>query len=188
METRKPQIGHAVVVALLALALICLAASPALAARTTHPKADHAAQRGKHLDPRPHRRRPHTQRSIYWGAWIGDQLTGEEPPWDMTAVTQFQQRSARASPWSSSPPRSPTAPLLPAPSTASPAPGWRRSATTARSPSSAGARQSIAVRDITQPDFQLADVIAGTYDSYIREFAEAAATGATPSSSASTGR
>src|SRR5438132_7968392 len=30
------------------------------------------------------------QRPLYWGAWIGDQLTGEEPPWDMSAVSQFQ--------------------------------------------------------------------------------------------------
>ena len=43
--------------------------------------------------------------------------------------------------------------------------------------------------DLNQPDFQLADVIAGGYDSYIRKFAEAAAaTGGTRSSSASTGR
>ena len=39
-----------------------------------------------------------------------------------------------------------------------------------------------------EPNFQLSDVIAGTYDSYIREWATAAKTGATPSSSASTGR
>jgi hypothetical protein len=30
------------------------------------------------------------QRPLYWGAWIGDQFTGEEPPWDMSAVSQFE--------------------------------------------------------------------------------------------------
>jgi hypothetical protein len=31
-------------------------------------------------------------RSLYWGAWIGRQLTGEEAPWDMDAATQFEER------------------------------------------------------------------------------------------------
>ena len=29
-------------------------------------------------------------RALYWGAWIGDQFTGEEPPWDMSAVSRFE--------------------------------------------------------------------------------------------------
>ncbi len=29
-------------------------------------------------------------RAMYWGAWIGKQLTGEEPPWDMSAVSHFE--------------------------------------------------------------------------------------------------
>jgi hypothetical protein len=29
-------------------------------------------------------------RPMYWGAWIGDQLTGGQPPWDMSGVTQFE--------------------------------------------------------------------------------------------------
>ena len=29
--------------------------------------------------------------SIYWGAQIGKQITGESAPWDMNAVTKFQQ-------------------------------------------------------------------------------------------------
>ena len=28
-------------------------------------------------------------RSMYWGAWIGSQLTGAQPPWDMNAVSAF---------------------------------------------------------------------------------------------------
>jgi hypothetical protein len=28
-------------------------------------------------------------RSLLWGAWIGTQLTGTQPPWDMNAVTSF---------------------------------------------------------------------------------------------------
>src|SRR4051794_36953638 len=29
-------------------------------------------------------------RPMYWGAWIGDQLTGEQAPWDMSAVSRFE--------------------------------------------------------------------------------------------------
>ena len=28
--------------------------------------------------------------SIYWGAWIGKQLTGDQPPWDMSAADQVR--------------------------------------------------------------------------------------------------
>ena len=27
---------------------------------------------------------------LYWGAWIGNQLTGTQPPWDMSAVSHFE--------------------------------------------------------------------------------------------------
>jgi hypothetical protein len=43
---------------------------------------------------------------MYWGAWIGDQLTGSAPPWDWTAVTSFENMTGKAvsllhfaSPW-----------------------------------------------------------------------------------------
>src|SRR3954453_9054559 len=29
-------------------------------------------------------------RRVYWGAWIGSQLTGTQPPWDMHAVAKFE--------------------------------------------------------------------------------------------------
>lgn len=29
-----------------------------------------------------------------WGAWIGDQFTGKQPPWDWTAATRFEARNA----------------------------------------------------------------------------------------------
>ena len=33
--------------------------------------------------------------SIYWGAWIGSQLTGTEAPWDMNAVTALEQKAGK---------------------------------------------------------------------------------------------
>jgi hypothetical protein len=34
-------------------------------------------------------------RSLYWGAWIGPQLTGEEAPWDMEAAEQLEAKVGR---------------------------------------------------------------------------------------------
>lgn len=34
-------------------------------------------------------------RSMLWGAWIGDQITGEEAPWDMRALDRFQSKLGR---------------------------------------------------------------------------------------------
>jgi hypothetical protein len=50
--------------AALLVALLCLALVPAAASSK----------------PRP----------LYWGAWVGNQLTGEEPPWDMSAISRFE--------------------------------------------------------------------------------------------------
>src|SRR5215471_9895085 len=33
---------------------------------------------------------PSGSRPIYWGAWIGSQLTGSQAPWDMNAVSAFE--------------------------------------------------------------------------------------------------
>src|SRR3954451_6933871 len=110
---------------------------------------------------------------VYWGAQIGDQLTGTQAPWDMNAVTKFEAMAGKpvsmihfASPFAncSSSPCSfygwPTTPMnnirqhgaIPFFSWSSQSIPWAAS----------------------EPDFQLSDVISGTYDSYIRSFASAA--------------
>jgi hypothetical protein len=35
---------------------------------------------------------PQASQSVYWGAWIGPQLTGTEAPWDMSAVSMMEQK------------------------------------------------------------------------------------------------
>jgi hypothetical protein len=123
-----------------------------------------------------HRRHP-AARPTYWGAWIGDQLTGEEPPWDMSAVSQFEDLVGKG--LSLIALGSPFADCNASPCTffefptaqmekihqygAIPFFNWASQAT---SSDPGGATM--------MPAFQLSDVIAGTYDSYIREFAEAA--------------
>jgi hypothetical protein len=110
---------------------------------------------------------------IYWGATIGSQLTGTQAPWDMSAVTKFEEMTHKSvsmvqfyqpfancssSPCSFYPfPKGPmelirnhgSIPVL----------SWASQST----PSS-----------VNEPNFQLADVTAGKYDAFIRTFAEAA--------------
>jgi beta-mannanase len=111
--------------------------------------------------------------SLYWGAWIGSQLTGSEAPWDMSAVSQFEAQTGKpvslihfAAPFadcSHSPCTNysfPTKPMQTIREHGSiPFFSWSSQST----PSS-----------LNEPDYQLSDVIAGTYDSYIRSFAEEA--------------
>jgi hypothetical protein len=61
------------------LAAVCLLLLPvAPAAATSRPRA---------VPPKP----------VYWGAWIGDQLTGTAAPWDMGAVRSFERMVGKRS-------------------------------------------------------------------------------------------
>ncbi len=111
--------------------------------------------------------------SLYWGAWIGDQLTGTEAPWDMSAVNKFEQSMGKslsllhfATPF--------------ADCSQSPCSFYEFPAENMESVRRHGAipfldwSSQSTPSSLDEPDFQLADVISGTYDSYIREFAEEA--------------
>jgi hypothetical protein len=168
MEVRMRNRRHtsALVSACLALALTLLFIVPAAATAAGSHKSTH------------HRKAAAKQPPLYWGAWIGDQLTGEEPPWDMSAVSQFQgvvggkglSLIALGSPFAdcSSPPcnffKFPTEAMNNVHNYgAIPFFNWASQAT---SSDPGGATE--------MPDFQLSDVLSGKYDPYIREFAEAA--------------
>jgi hypothetical protein len=108
---------------------------------------------------------------LYWGATIGDQLTGDQAPWDMSAVSKFESITGKGlslvnffSPFANcsgskcSFYKFPTEPMEDIRQHGSiPVFSW--------------SSQSIP-SSLNEPDFQLSDVIAGNYDSYIREFAE----------------
>jgi hypothetical protein len=111
--------------------------------------------------------------SIYWGAWIGTQLTGTEAPWDMDAVEKFEQMAGKkaslvhfASPFSNCYSDCyfydfPTEPMESVREHGSiPFFSW--------------SSQSIPSQT-SEPDYQLADVAGGAYDGYIRDFARDAA-------------
>jgi hypothetical protein len=106
---------------------------------------------------------------IYWGATIGTQLTGNQPPWDMSAVSKFEEAAHKKvsmvnffQPFANCNPGCsfysfPSGPLENIRMHGSiPVLSW--------------SSQSIPSSK-NEPDFQLSDVIAGRYDSYIREFA-----------------
>jgi len=118
---------------------------------------------------RVHRKvKPHP---LYWGAWIGEQLTGTDAPWDMNAVSIFEQVVGKgmsliefSSPFldCSRRPcryfRFPEEPMNDIRAHGSiPVFSWGAEA-------SAGG-------GAYQPDFQLADIIAGAYDPYVAQFA-----------------
>jgi hypothetical protein len=113
--------------------------------------------------------------SIYWGAWIGNQLTGTQAPWDMSAVTKLEAMAGKK---------------LSVLNFSSPFANCRTSGgacsyynfpvnemNSIRShgsiPFFSWASQSIP-SSVSEPNFQLSDVIAGTYDSYIEKWATAA--------------
>jgi mannan endo-1,4-beta-mannosidase len=130
------------------------------------------ARRRRPSCPRPAEGRSAPQ-PLYWGATIGSHLTGSQAPWDMTAVTKFEEDAKKSvslvqffQPFANcaSSPCSfysfPTAPLEDIREHgAIPVLSW--------------SSQSIP-STTEEPDFQLSDVIAGNYDEYIRGFAESA--------------
>jgi hypothetical protein len=111
--------------------------------------------------------------TLYWGAWIGDQLTGTEAPWDMGAVSKFEQSVGKqlslvhfAAPF--------------ADCSVSPCSFYKFPAESMEDVRSHGAipffswSSQSTPSNVNEPDFQLSDVISGRYDEYIRSFAEAA--------------
>jgi hypothetical protein len=117
-------------------------------------------------------------RPLYWGAWIGSQITGEEPPWDMSAVTGLESKLHKSlsvlefsSPLAecTDPDNSSTCDFSPFPTNAMqsvreygaiPFLSWSSAATP---------------EDVEEPEFQLSDLLSHRYDSQIRAFAEEAA-------------
>ncbi|HEY2056133.1 MAG TPA: glycosyl hydrolase [Solirubrobacterales bacterium] len=107
---------------------------------------------------------------VYWGATIGEQLTGTQAPWDMSAVSSFEATTHHSlslvqffQPFSSCSGGScsfysfPTTPLE----------NIRRHGAI---PVLSWSSQSIP-SSVEEPEYQLSDLISGRYDSYIREFA-----------------
>ncbi len=112
---------------------------------------------------------------LYWGAWIGSQFTGLDPPWDMSAVSKFQQlaggKGLSLIEFSSAFEDCLTGPCTPFLFPTSAFNAVRRY----------GAIPIFSWGSNAQPiapyasQFSLKNIIAGQFDSYIRTWAEAAA-------------
>jgi hypothetical protein len=167
MHHRMARVWIAAVVGGLALTLwASVASGPPAAGGASPPPAALKLRDGSSSSSKT--QRPPSK--VYWGAWIGDQFTGDIPPWDMSAVSRFQQIVGKplsliefSVPFAdcSSQPCSffdfPTAPIQNVRNYgAIPVLSWSSAST----PGS-----------VNQPDYQLSDLISGRHDAYIRSFA-----------------
>jgi hypothetical protein len=117
--------------------------------------------------------RPPRAGSIYWGAAIGDQLTGDEAPWDMRAAAKLEGMLGKSmslihfmAPFSHCSSSGCSHYRFPA-----------KEMQTIRKhgaiPFFSWSSQSIPSR-LHEPDFELSDVIGGRYDNFIRHWAKEA--------------
>jgi hypothetical protein len=149
--------------AIVALVFVAILAAPAQAAP---PDSTPASPKLAKLPAGP------AGSGLYWGAWIGNQLTGEGAPWDMSAASAFEGIVGKrpsllefSGPFSTCDPdcvpyRFPTNEMNAVRGYgAIPIFSWG-------SQSNPGS--------LEQPGYQLSDVASGAFDSYIREFAESA--------------
>ena len=124
---------------------------------------------------------------MYWGAWIGSHITGTEAPWDIGAIDEFEQHVGKGVSLVNF--STPFANCYSTPCTPYnfPTGEFNDDPQPRRDPVlQLGDRR--AARHGDQPDYQLADVIAGRHDSYITAGRPPRRTGAIRSSCASTGR
>jgi mannan endo-1,4-beta-mannosidase len=173
MRTKNGKIQISIAAAVVALAAIVPLAQGAPAAG--HPgHARHGKAKHKHGKAKA-KKATVPQRGTYWGAWIGSQLTGNQPPWDMSSVNAFSGLTGK----------NPSLLEFAAPfadCSASPCSFYKFPSYEMQTIRDYGAipffswgSQSTPVPDdLGEPAFQLADIANGTYDSYIREFAEGA--------------
>jgi hypothetical protein len=113
--------------------------------------------------------------SIYWGAWIGNQLTGTEAPWDMNAAASLEQKAGKklsivnfSAPFANCGGSSCSYYNFPAGE-------FNNIRSHGSIPFYSWGSQSIPVpSNLSEPNFQLSDVIEGRHDTYIRAFATAA--------------
>ena len=191
-SARLPLVIRSVAIAAVVAAL-CALSVPADASRPGHHQGDragtavrakkgakHRAGRCRKRGRRHARARARARRcrkgppsSLYWGASIGEQLTGTQAPWDMNAVTSFESMAGKQlslihffAPFAN-------CESSPCSFYDFPTKAMENVRQHGAIPFFSWSSQSIPAK-VDQPDFQLSDVIAGTYDSYIRSFAESA--------------
>ena len=147
----------------LASAVLCLAAFGASAAAsgpTATASGPTATASGKKAQP------------LYWGAQIGPQLTGQQPPWDMSAMTAFERKTKKGLSLLAF--YSPFANCLKKPCEFFGFPALPFQAIRERGaiPFFSWSSDSTDDNPQQQTAFQLRKIINGKYDAFIRDFAE----------------
>jgi hypothetical protein len=171
----RPNAKATSVVALVVTLVVLLACGPTAVGATQSPTSPKDGGQSKAASGKKQKKkkRPLKQRPTYWGAWIGTQLTGGQPPWDMSAVSRFSELTTKTPSLLEF--AAPFADCSSSPCTYYRFPRFEME--TIRSfgaiPFFSWGSQSTPVpADLNIPDFQLIDIASGAYDSYIREFAE----------------
>ena len=118
----------------------------------------------------------HSPRSVYWGAWVGDQLTGTAAPWDMGAATRLEGLLGKgmsllefSSPFEN-------CEVSPCHFYEFPEEAMQDIRAHGSIPFFSWGAEGTPRTSEVQPDYQLADLIEGRYDSYIAQFASEAKT------------
>ncbi len=113
-------------------------------------------------------------KSLYWGAWIGPQITGTAPPWDMTPVSGLSRLLGKgmslvgfASPFEDCATGSCTFYRFPTS-------GMTSIREYGAIPFFSWGSEGTPRTSVGDPAFQLSDLIKGRYDEYIRTFAKEA--------------
>jgi beta-mannanase len=125
-----------------------------------------------HTPPRKPPIHPPKQKPLYWGAWLGDQLTGTAAPWDMGAVGAFEQIVGKGLSLVEFSQPFADCGHSPCLYTRFPAPQMDAIRAYGAIPFYSWGSQSIPAASPEQPDFQLAALNSGAYDAYIQRFAE----------------
>src|SRR3954447_19951807 len=115
--------------------------------------------------------KPGKQPTMYWGAWIGKQITGDEAPYDMNAVSSFGNSVGK--PLSIVEWARPFADCSSSPCSFFPFPTKQMQdiRNYGAMPLLSWSSVSIGGDQYNQPDFQLSDLNSGRYDNFIRNFA-----------------
>jgi hypothetical protein len=147
------------IAALVLLALLALLLAPAGAAA------------GKHKRPL----QPPKPKPLYWGAWVGQQLTGTAPPWDMNAANRFEEIVGKrmsliqfSSPFQLC--ENATCHFYVFPTEA-----MQRIREHGSIPFFSWGSEVAPRVSAEQPDYELSDLLEGRYDAYIAQFASEAA-------------
>jgi beta-mannanase len=154
LHLRRPGRAHPLVGLLLALLCFGVVAAPAMGAQSRRPEP-------KTLKSKP----------LYWGAWVGDQITGTKAPWDMGGVAYLEQLLGRgmsliefSSQWQD-------CDLKPCHFYKFPNEAMDNIRGHGSIPVYSWGSESSAGGGPAQPDFRLADIAAGRYDADIATFA-----------------